>query len=124
MKKILPLLLTITILSCNKNTDTKPKYDPAPSVSNIQSTTETTNGVTRPKFTITLAVPDTAATKVFILFYKGSSIPCAIPNPKTGTYTIIDTYNTYPLSGDKKNYTSAFVMADNSTIGNSSFTIF
>lgn len=124
MKYLLTILIVST-LSCKKNNDSKPKYDPAPSVTNIAISSELVNGVAHPKFTITLNVPDTAAVINFLVYTKLTfSIPCTILKPKTGTYTIIDSYNSFPPAGDKKTYTSSFIMADNSSLYNSTFEVF
>jgi hypothetical protein len=122
--KYLFTLLIVSFLSCNKSNDSKPKYDPPPTVTNVQASTDVAGGITRPKFTITLNVPDTAATRQFTLFVQPAfSIPLIILNPKSGTYTLVDTGNPYPLQSGKNTYSSFFLMADNSSIYNSTFTI-
>lgn len=123
MKYLLTILI-ISALSCKKDNDSKPKYYPPPTVTNVIATTEVVGGITRPKFTITLNVPDNAVTKQYLLFVKPAfSIPMLLLNPKSGTYTFTDPYNTYPLQPGKNIYTSAFIMEDNTAIYNSTFTI-
>lgn len=131
MKYITLLTLTIALWSCSKNNDSKPKYEPAPAVSNITFSTITTGSVGHPQFTVTLNIPDTLAVKTFILFnktlsipgdpYNPSNLPMVIANPKSGTYVLIDLYNVSPFHPGKNTYTSAFIMNDNSTINNSEF---
>lgn len=124
MKYLTLLTLTSIFLSCSKKDDAKPKHDPPPSVVNITATTDVLNGITRPKFTITLNVPDTSATQLFMLSVtKKFSPPVTIIKPKSGTYTIVDTYNVYPLQPDYKDYTPFFLMSDNTAIYNSSIQI-
>lgn len=123
MTKNLLTLLIICSLSCNKDDGAAPKYDPPPTVTDIQASTETVNGVTYPKFIITLNVPDTAATEVFTLHHAGTTIPCAIANPKTGTYSIVDIYNPYPVATPRKTYHHSFIMEDKSSISHSIYTI-
>lgn len=124
MKRILPIALIITFLSCKKDNNSAPKYDPPPTISNIQVSSETVNGITHPKITFTLTIPDTAVVKIFSLFVKSTfSVPSGILKPKSGTYTITDIYNNYPAPTNMKTYTSMFVMADNSAIYNSSFDV-
>lgn len=123
MTRLLLTSLIIIALSCNKDDAPPAKYNPPPTVMDIQTSTEVINGKTYPKFSITLNVPDTAATEVFTLYYKSSTAPCTILKPKSATYTIIDTFNPYPLTGNKKEYNTFFVMEDNSTIISSTYTV-
>lgn len=123
MKKIFVATLLISALSCKKNNDT-PGLTNSPTVTSVSASTAVTGSVTHPKFTITLNVPDTNAVAGFYLYLKqGFGIPAAILKPKSGTYTIIDIYNSYPLQPGKTEYTSSFLLTDNSSVYNSSFTI-
>ena len=121
--KYLFILLAVSTLSCNKDSIQGTKYDPPPAVTKVETSSEVINGTAHPKISITLSVPDPAATKQFLLFFETSNIPMALLSPKSGTYTFVDAYNSYPPAADKKTYTSAFVMADNSTIYNSTFDV-
>ena len=123
--------MIVCVLSCNKNNDSKPKYDPPPTITNINFSTATSGTVSHPQFTVTLNIPDTISVKQFILFnktlsipgepYNPSYLPMVIVNPKSGTYVLIDVYNVSPFHPGKNVYTSIFLMNDNSTINNSEF---
>jgi hypothetical protein len=123
MKYLLTIMI-ISLLSCKKESEPVSKYNPPPTVTNIAISSELINGVAHPKFTITLNVPDTAAVVSFWLTTKDAySIPYMIPKPKTGTYALIDSYNSYPPVADKKTYASFYLMEDNSAIYNSNFDV-
>lgn len=123
MKYLLTIMI-ISLLSCKKDSEQVIKYDPPPTVTNIAVSSEVVNGVSRPKFTITLSVPDTASVVNFYIYTKNTySIPCAVLKPKSGTYTVIDLYNSYPPVGLKKTYVSSFLMSDNSSLYNSTFDV-
>lgn len=131
MKYLTLLTLTTALWSCSKNNDSKPKYDPAPTITNINFSTAATGSVIHPQFTVTLNIPDSLLVKQFLLFnktisipgdpYNPSNLPMVILNPKSGTYTLMDTYNISPFHPGKNTYTSAFIMSDNSIIYNSEF---
>lgn len=125
--------MIICMLSCNKDdAPAKPVSDP-PSIVSITTSTPYMQIVTspqrvdtfyRPKFLVTLNVPDSNAVTKLSLFVKASFPyypPAEISNPKSGTYTIIDMNNTYPASGNRKTYFSVFTMKDFSYITNASF---
>lgn len=113
--------MVVCALACNKSNDSNPKYDPAPTITSYSVGTDVANGITRPKFTVTLTIPDTLAVKEFVLGVGPTfSIPLVILSPKSGTYTLIDPNNVYPLQPGRKTYTPFFVMADNTSLYNSS----
>ena len=123
MKYIISIALISIMFSCKKDNGTSAKYDPPPSVTNIQVSSQSTNGVAHPKFTITLNIPDTSAVKSFSVYPKNGWIPSVIQNPKSGTYVLVDIYNSYPAASNLNTYVSSFLMADNSSIYNSTFDV-
>lgn len=112
--RYLLLLLILSILSCDKDNDTvKPQVDP-PTVVNVVASSEMVNGTNRPKFTITLNVPDSMAVATLNL-YQNARFPISqsgvINNPKSGVYTVIDNTQTYPPATAVK-YFAYFTMKD------------
>jgi hypothetical protein len=122
MKKVFAIGLLIFSLSCKKNHEAPGPTNP-PTVTSISASTAVTGSVTHPQFTITLNIPDTNVVAGFYIYLKAGGIPAAILRPKTGTYTLIDFYNSYPLLPGKTEYISSFLMTDNSSVYNATFTI-
>jgi hypothetical protein len=79
---------------------------------------ETINGVARPKFTITLDVPDAAAVSKLEI-YQNARFPVAksgnISTPASGQYTVIDSNSVYPPSAAVK-YFAFFTMKNYSYV--------
>lgn len=91
--------MIISALSCKKDNVQGTKYDPPPTVTKIETSSEVVNGTAHPKFTITLNVPDTS--KVAQLeVYQNAKFPVTksglVLKPKSGQYVIIDSNATYP----------------------------
>lgn len=117
MKYLLTIMI-FSLLSCGKDNDTgKPQNDP-PTVVNVVASSEMVNGTARPKFTITLNVPDSVAVASMSLF-QNARFPVSqsgiINNPKSGIYTIIDNTQTYPPSAQVK-YFAYFTMKNYSYV--------
>ncbi len=118
MRYLLTIMIISALLSCKKDKDEKPVM-PAPAVSNVEISSELVNGTARPKFTITLTVPDTS--KVASLYlYQNANFPAAyaglVKSPKAGQYIIIDNGASYPPTSPIK-YFAFFAMKDFNNVG-------
>lgn len=107
--KYLLLLLSISILSCNKDNDQPPPKTDPPTVTNVTISSEIVLGTARPKFTITLKVPDTAALGFFYLwrkdYFPSYRSTGTITKPKSGDYSFVDSSATYPPSNPIQYFT-------------------
>jgi hypothetical protein len=123
MKYLLTIMI-ISALSCKKDDVNNTVSSTPPSVTKIETSSEVASGAARPKFTITLSVPDTAAVKELMIYVYSSfpnSTPVRLAGPKTGTYDLIDVNNTYPPPSKK--YFSIYAMKDGSFINNGTFDV-
>src|ERR1044072_5579378 len=92
MRYLLTILM-FAFVSCDKDkNDTKPAPEP-PTITKIDVSSETVAGVARPKFTITLNVPDESSVLLLQIF-QNAQFPTTesgkVVNPKSGVYTVID----------------------------------
>jgi hypothetical protein len=112
-------------VSCDKDkNDTKPAPEP-PTITKIDVSSETVAGVARPKFTITLNVPDESSVLLLQIF-QNAQFPNTesgkIANPKSGVYTVIDMTATYPPTAPVK-YFAFFTMKGYSYKGHYDFDV-
>jgi hypothetical protein len=123
MRYLLTIMI-ISALSCKKDSEQpKPKADP-PTVIKVETSSQLVDTVARPKFTITLNIPDSDAVNELMIYVYSTfpySKPVEIFKPKTGVYTVIDMNNTYPPKNKK--YFSIFAMKDFSSITNPTFDV-
>lgn len=117
MKYLLTLLI-ISLLSCNKDSEQTTNYGPLPTVTNIQISSEVIGGIARPKFTITLDVPD-ASNVLMLDLYQNAKFPILksgkVANPTSTQYVVIDSSATYPPSTPVK-YFAFFTMKNYSYV--------
>lgn len=114
-------LLTIMIfslLSCDKDSVTNDANGLLPTVTKLEVSAETINGVARPKFTITLDVPDASSVSKLEI-YQNAKFPVAksgnIAAPNSGQYVVIDSSAVYPPSTAVK-YFAFFTMKNYSYV--------
>lgn len=115
-------LLTIMIfslLSCDKDDDNNTQKVELPTVTNITTSSEVINGTARPKFTITLNVPDAGAVSQLEI-YANAKFPSLrsgrVSNPTSAQYVVIDSSATYPPASPVK-YFAFFTMKNYSFEG-------
>jgi hypothetical protein len=124
MKYLLTIMI-ISCLSCKKDSVNDTTSANLPTVTKVDVTSETINGVARPKFTITLNVPD-ASTVSQLEVYQNVKFPISksgrITAPNSGQYVIIDSNATYPPSITVK-YFAYFTMKDYSYVSYSPFDV-
>lgn len=117
MKYLLTIMI-ISLLSCGKDSVKDDANMPVPTVTKLEVSAETINGVARPKFTITLNVPDPGATTQLEV-YQNAKFPAAksgrIVSPTSGQYIVIDSSATYPPSATVK-YFAFFTMKNYSYV--------
>jgi hypothetical protein len=126
MKYLLPLLFISTLLSCDKDDDEKPNpYPNPPTVTKVETSSELINGVARPKFTITLNVPNPDVTTQLEV-YQNANFPSSkagrILSPKSGEYVVIDSSAKYPPATTVK-YFAFFTMKDYSFLSYYTFDV-
>jgi hypothetical protein len=111
MKYLLTIMI-ISLLSCGKDSVNDTVSDTPPTVTKLEVSSETINGIARPKFTITLDVPD-ASTVTQLDVFQNAKFPAArsgrIVSPASGQYIVIDSSATYPPSATVK-YFAFFTM--------------
>jgi hypothetical protein len=117
MRYLLTILI-FSLLSCDKDSVSENTNGPLPTVTKLEVSAETINGVARPKFTITLDVPDAAAVSRLEI-YQNARFPVAksgnITAPNSGQYTVIDSSSVYPPSAAVK-YFAFFTMKNYSYV--------
>lgn len=117
MRYLLTIMI-ISLLSCKKDSVNNNTNTQLPTVTNLVVSSETINGTARPKFTITLNVPD-PATVAKLELYQNVQFPLKksglIATPTTGQYTVIDSGALYPTSGTVKCF-AFFTMKDYSAV--------
>lgn len=123
--KHLFIILIITALSCNKDDVQDTQTGPLPTVTNIQTSSELIGGIARPKFTITLDVPD-ASNVAMLELYQNARFPLLksgkVVNPTSSQYVVIDSNATYPPSVPVK-YFAFFTMKNYSYVSYYPFTL-
>lgn len=124
MKYLLTALIVL-VLSCNKDDDNETQPAALPTVTSITTSSEVINGVSRPKFTITLNVPDVESVTQLEL-YQNSNFPNSkagkVVNPTSSTYSIIDSSAKYPPTSPVK-YFAFFTMKNYSYVSYYSFEV-
>lgn len=104
--------MIISALSCKKDSVNNTTSDNLPTVTKVDVSSETINGVARPKFTITLNVPDSSTVNQLEV-YQNANFPILksgrIVTPNTGQYIVIDSNAAYPPSSTIK-YFAFFTM--------------
>lgn len=124
MKYLLTVLI-ISALSCKKDDVQSTQIIALPSVTNITTSSEVINGVARPKFIITLNVPDPGIVYQMDI-YQNAKFPISksgrVPNPTSTQYVVIDSNATYPPSAPVK-YFAYFTMKNYSYEGYYSFEV-
>lgn len=117
MKYLFTILIT-TALSCNKDDVQDTQNIALPTVTNLSTSSEIINGVARPKFTITLNVPD-ASIVSYLEVYQNAKFPLAksgkVINPTSTQYVVIDSSATYPPASPVK-YFAFFTMKNYSYV--------
>lgn len=117
MKYLLTILL-FSLLACDKNDVKDTQNIDLPTVTNIVTTSEVVNGVVRPKFTITLNVPDAGAVS-HLEIYANSRFPLSksgkVISPTSTQYVVIDSIATYPPTAPVK-YFAFFTMKNYSYV--------
>jgi hypothetical protein len=124
MRYLLTIMI-ISLLSCKKDSVNDTPLATPPTVTKVEVSSEAINGVSRPKFTITLDVPD-PANVVQLDVFQSANFPASksgrIVTPKTGQYIVIDSNATYPPSTTVK-YFAFFTMKDYSYVSYYSFEV-
>jgi hypothetical protein len=124
MKYLLTILL-FSLLACDKDDDNNKPPVEFPTVTNISISSEVVNGTARPKFSITLNVPDASAVSQLEVF-ANSNFPTSrsgrVINPTSTQYVVIDSAATYPPPSPVK-YFAFFTMKDNSYVSYYSFEV-
>jgi hypothetical protein len=117
MKYLLTIMM-FSLLACDKD-DTKDTQNIAlPTVTNISTSSEIISGVARPKFTITLSVPDASIVSQLEV-YQNAKFPLEksgkVLSPTSTQYVVIDSSATYPPVAPVK-YFAFFTMKDYSYV--------
>lgn len=111
MKYLLTLMI-VSFLSCKKDSVSNTANEPLPTVTKLELSSEVINGTARPKFTITLNVPDPAKVTQLEVF-QNANFPISkagiIVTPKSGQYIVIDSTAKYPPTTTVK-YFAFFTM--------------
>jgi hypothetical protein len=110
--------MIISLLSCKKDSVNDTASGPLPTVTKVEVSSETINGVARPRFTITLDVPDVSTVNQLEV-YQNAKFPVLksgrIAAPNTGQYIVIDSSAAYPPPSTVK-YFAFFTMKNYSYV--------
>jgi hypothetical protein len=110
--------MIISILACNKDDDQGAQNIQLPTVTSISTSSEVISGVARPKFTITLNVPDASIVSQLEV-YQNAKFPVAksgkVIDPTSTQYVVIDSTATYPPVAPVK-YFAFFTMKNYSYV--------
>jgi len=117
MRYLLTVMI-ISFLSCKKDSVNNTPTSASPTITKVEVSSEVVGGTARPKFTITLNVPDTTAVLQLEL-YQNAKFPVyqsgKVVGPKTAEYAIIDMSATYPPAAPVK-YFAFFTMKNYSYV--------
>jgi len=117
--------MIVSVLSCKKDSVSDTANEPLPTVTKLDISSETINGTARPKFTITLDVPDPAKVSQLEVF-QNANFPISkagvIVTPKSGQYVVIDSAAKYPPTAAVK-YFAFFTMKNYSYVSYYSFDV-
>lgn len=117
MKYLLTLMI-ICALSCKKDSVNNTVTLTPPTVTKLEVSSEMINGTARPKFTITLNVPDASNVNQLEIF-QNAKFPVQrsgrILSPTSTQYVVIDSSATYPPTATVK-YFAFFTMKDYSYV--------
>lgn len=123
--KYLLTILFFSLLSCDKDNDNEAPQPELPTVTNIAISSEVINGTARPKFSITLDVPEPGAVSQLEV-YANSNFPTSrsgkVSNPTSAQYVVIDSAATYPPAAPVK-YFAFFTMKDYSYVSYYAFEV-
>lgn len=124
MKYLLTILI-FSLVACDKDDVQDTQSIALPTVTNITTSSEVVGGVARPKFTISLNVPDASAVSQLEV-YTNSNFPTSrsgrVINPTSTQYVVIDSAATYPPSAPVK-YFAFFTMKNNSYVSYYTFEV-
>lgn len=112
MRYLLTIMI-VSLLSCDKDSVNDTTNDNPPTVTKVEVSSEIISGVARPKFTITLNVPEPGITSQLEV-YRNAGFPTSkaagkVVGPNSGQYVVIDSSATYPPVASVK-YFAFFTM--------------